>query len=269
MATCEICGKEMGEQDSRFCSRKCYGLGQRKTITKTCLQCGKNFPARKDATGKFCSRECLYAYAQVTVACEGCGKLFTKRKSSPRTHCTKSCATRKQFTKPGSTATKICEHCGKEFIYYPGSTPERRYCSRKCQKAAKRTWTTCPRCGREFWYSNSWPRIYCSLDCYMATSKAGTATPVSPRERRHKPAPYYGPHWDAIRLAVRQRDNFCCQHCGAPEQNYALDVHHIIPFEYFEGDHERANEMMNLITLCRSCHRLTEGGKILLRPRLL
>jgi predicted HNH restriction endonuclease len=39
---------------------------------------------------------------------------------------------------------------------------------------------------------------------------------------------------------------------------YSLDVHHIVPFRTFKGDWRKANELSNLITLCRNCHRKAE-----------
>ena len=41
----------------------------------------------------------------------------------------------------------------------------------------------------------------------------------------------YGPDWPRIRLAVRTRDGFRCQVCGAAEGGREHDVHHKIPFQ--------------------------------------
>lgn len=72
----------------------------------------------------------------------------------------------------------------------------------------------------------------------------------------------YGPDWQKIRLAVRKRDQFKCQVCGAAETNREHDVHHKIPFRAFiqNGvlDREQANRLENLTTLCHSCHRKVE-----------
>lgn len=74
----------------------------------------------------------------------------------------------------------------------------------------------------------------------------------------------YGLEWPAIRNAVRARDGYRCQLCGAaeggPKQH---DVHHKIPFRQFRDEggrilRERANQMNNLVTLCPSCHRQAE-----------
>ena len=67
----------------------------------------------------------------------------------------------------------------------------------------------------------------------------------------------YGPDWNRIRLAVRTRDGFRCQVCGAAESGREHDVHHKIPFKAFTSTAE-ANRLDNLITLCSSCHRKAE-----------
>jgi DEAD/DEAH box helicase domain-containing protein len=73
----------------------------------------------------------------------------------------------------------------------------------------------------------------------------------------------YGPDWPRIRDAVRRRDDYRCQVCGAPETNRQHEVHHKQPFRSFrtaEGDIDlqRANRLDNLTTLCPSCHRKAE-----------
>ncbi|MBN8580494.1 MAG: DEAD/DEAH box helicase [Anaerolineae bacterium] len=72
----------------------------------------------------------------------------------------------------------------------------------------------------------------------------------------------YGPDWQKIRLAVRKRDQFKCQVCGALETNREHHVHHKTPFRAFiqNGvlDREQANRLENLTTLCPSCHRKVE-----------
>ncbi len=67
----------------------------------------------------------------------------------------------------------------------------------------------------------------------------------------------YGPDWPRIRLAVRTRDGFRCQVCGAVESNREHDVHHKIPFKAFTSTAE-ANRLDNLITLCSPCHHKAE-----------
>ncbi|MBL8101103.1 MAG: DEAD/DEAH box helicase [Anaerolineales bacterium] len=72
----------------------------------------------------------------------------------------------------------------------------------------------------------------------------------------------YGPGWQKIRLAVRKRDQFKCQVCGAVETIREHDVHHKTPFRAFIQNgvinREQANRLENLTTLCSSCHHKVE-----------
>ena len=51
------------------------------------------------------------------------------------------------------------------------------------------------------------------------------------------------------RLALK-RDSLTCQHCGSKKN---LQTHHLIPLNA-DGTHD----LINLITLCHSCHRYVE-----------
>ncbi len=67
----------------------------------------------------------------------------------------------------------------------------------------------------------------------------------------------YGPNWPSQRDQARARDGYRCQICGAAEQGRAHDVHHKIPFRRFNS-YQQANQLTNLVTLCRNCHRQAE-----------
>lgn len=72
--------------------------------------------------------------------------------------------------------------------------------------------------------------------------------------------PYYGPNWAEQRRAARDRDGYCCVACGMSDGEHKdklgweLEVHHIKPFAECE-DYFEANDLENLITLCRTHHR--------------
>ena len=69
----------------------------------------------------------------------------------------------------------------------------------------------------------------------------------------------YGPNWEKQKLAVRERDEFICQICGRSEDERVHDVHHKSPFRTFPS-YKEANRLVNLISLCPSCHRRAENA---------
>ena len=77
----------------------------------------------------------------------------------------------------------------------------------------------------------------------------------------------YGPNWQAQRRRVRARDGYRCTQCGRPEApGQQHDVHHLVPFRTFgympglNQHYEEANQLDNLVLVCRTCHRRLEGG---------
>lgn len=66
---------------------------------------------------------------------------------------------------------------------------------------------------------------------------------------------YRGYNWDKQRELALERDGHCCIVCKAKDKT--LHVHHKIPFRLF-NTFESANELLNLITVCNSCHRKLE-----------
>lgn len=77
-------------------------------------------------------------------------------------------------------------------------------------------------------------------------------------------APYYGPNWREQARQARKRDGYTCQDCGKVQHRPALDVHHLVARQEFGADYVAANELANLITLCKSCHSARGSG----RPRV-
>ena len=69
----------------------------------------------------------------------------------------------------------------------------------------------------------------------------------------------YGSNWSTQRNKARARDGYRCQICGAPEAGRQHDVHHRVPFRTFTS-YQEANQLLNLVTLCRSCHRRAEAA---------
>ena len=89
---CETCGKELKENQDRFCSRKCFFDSSKKFVEQTCAQCGKKFLVKPwelsnpKRIKKFCSRECYFKSKigtrrddlrrRVVKNCVVCGKEF-------------------------------------------------------------------------------------------------------------------------------------------------------------------------------------------------
>ena len=72
--------------------------------------------------------------------------------------------------------------------------------------------------------------------------------------------------WKGKSIAIRERDNYCCQICARglhnPDRQWETDgisVHHIIPIA--EDWNERLDDE-NLITLCATHHEQAEKGQI-------
>ena len=64
--------------------------------------------------------------------------------------------------------------------------------------------------------------------------------------------PKYG-----AKIAALTRDNYMCQHCLAKGiiNHTNLEVHHIVPLKH---DYSIGLELSNLVTLCRSCHKIAD-----------
>lgn len=162
------------------------------------------------------------------------------------------------------TVDATCQYCAKVFQVIPSRAKHGRAksCSPACQYAAARARPgrqvslTCAGCGGAFGLYPS--RLeqhkgagrYCSRPCRDAH-----------RIREHhpqfigRPVHHRGPNWHAQKRKARKRDDYTCQHCRAP----GCDVHHIRPFRLF-ADYKIANDLGNLITLCRPCHRRADAA---------
>lgn len=238
-------------------------------VEVTCEHCNEPFrvkPVREDEA-KYCSRGCTSAswegedsplwVARRSKACGACGGSFTPKPSrfEEATYCSRACA---------NGAAQIptdCSNCGDEFTAPPSrvTRSENLYCCPECQWEAReqRVEYDCEYCGATVEKTPSREKYdnhhFCNQECanrYFTGEnhhfwKGGVAEHID-----------YGPNWTQQRRLARERDGFKCQGCGIQESDYhqELDVHHLTPFKTFD-DPEQANELGNLTTLCRSCHR--------------
>jgi endogenous inhibitor of DNA gyrase (YacG/DUF329 family) len=142
--------------------------------------------------------------------------------------------------------------------------------------------THCATCGkivvRKPWRIGTTERIrhFCSLECKHQWHRDVMVGENSPAWKGGA-VKYYGPRWRTQRRAARKRDGYKCRACGKTQKQNkkALDIHHIIPFKDFgyvpgvNENHLLANDLINLVSLCRHCHKAVEAGNMPLQLNLL
>lgn len=137
---CEHCGSSFRPRSrtSRFCSRRCIGLGchPRSDLgTKTCDHCGRRFGRRTDGA-----------------------RLEKPFEFARRRYCDKECAALARSRHLGVVGEKRCEHCndpiGRRKRIRPSVIAKMRFCGRACASAdrliAVPAVKRCVECGEEF-----------------------------------------------------------------------------------------------------------------------
>lgn len=98
---CLHCQKEFRDPTNIFCSRECYN-NHRKPPEQTCPQCGKTFTPKHRTEKECCSEECrtLASRKRVTKTCLNCKKEFWvwQSKKNRAKYCSKSCRAKQQFS---------------------------------------------------------------------------------------------------------------------------------------------------------------------------
>jgi len=176
------------------------------------------------------------------------------------------------------SVTVHCEWCGCSEEVIPAVSETYTYCSRDCRAEAESVkfagegnpnWSGGPEvlqrviCGDGFEVkpSHADDRETCSLECFGVRHSERISSEDNPRWKGGW-EPYYGPVWERQKHRARHRDQHRCQRCGVTRADLDRepDVHHIIPFRVFGvDDHEKANRLSNLITLCPPCHKTVEN----------
>ena len=207
----------------------------------SCAVCGVGVPRHR----KFCSWDCyLASKALKPKQCKQCGKSYVKSANHQGSiYCSDQCFVLSRRVDP-----HVCVVCGALFTpikYRPSAGKFRAYtgrhsCSAECayidkgRRTAKRMAET-----RDRW--------------------VGPNNPMWVGSSVRKNKSYRGPDWPRIAEQARKRDKHTCKHCGMTQQDHlskwgaVLEVHHIVPFYQFT-DHNKANRLSNLVTLCKSCH---------------
>jgi uncharacterized protein YdaU (DUF1376 family) len=104
-----------------------------------------------------------------------------------------------------------------------------------------------------------WPAVWASIseffdidgDELVLRANAGLFRDPSIYGNRPSNRHEYGPEWKSRRHEALKRDDYLCRRCSTDDD---LVVHHVRPLATYLGDHEAANVLENLLTLCRPCH---------------
>lgn len=286
---CNQCGKEIERTHSQirettFCSRDCFTKwksehwrGENSPFWRggneviSCDICGKPIERHKSEINKqkrhFCGHECFSVW-----------KSQQKDKSAPRWN--------------GGKIAVNCANCGKEIKRVRSEVENRSeyfFCNTKCASEWRskkyvgenhpnwkgRIETECTYCGNplkiERWRAKHTKKFFCNVNCH-GKWQSQNLTGNNRYNWKGGKIPYYGPSWGFQRDATRKRDSYTCQHCGMTQEEHGqkLHVHHLKPFREFNyvinenENHIQANDLDNLITLCRWCHRKAEFGQIII-----
>lgn len=231
---------------------------------KICKWCNKEFhvPPCREKTASTCSKKCsqlyrhsLIHFEKTVCKCENCGKEFKRYPSKiygKHQYCSKQCQ-----DKGRTTHLYECEVCKNTFHRPVRKNQIVRFCSRKCMlvtfhEERNPVNSYCAVCNKPFHKSpsalTSGEGVYCSWQCKRIGS-TGVNTSGLPAKYPH----YYSrPDWRKRRYECLERDNFTCTRCGNDSRQ--LHAHHIK--RRTEGG---SDDLSNLITLCRVCHRIVES----------
>lgn len=98
------------------------------------------------------------------------------------------------------------------------------------------------------------------FDSWIDAQQAAGLEPTRAKPGEGTKSGRYKGNWESARENALRRDQYRCQDCGQTNAEHreevgrALDVHHIEPYQSFD-EPETANELGNLVSLCRECHR--------------
>lgn len=252
-----------------------------------CVVCGKQFVHYHDHAQTCCSKKCRVEHGykpkekMLISICEICGKEF-KHWTPGRRFCSKECRLAAGWIPrdPAKHSVFVCAWCGKEFEEWTYRNP--RFCSRQCtsefaarqprpnaRKPEIHVTLHCKVCGKPYETNVHQIRLrgssYCSLKCNGIAKSESMRGDANPNWKGGFNPDHYGPNWDSQSRKAKKRDSHTCQACGYKSGgDRILDVHHIKPLREFNGDWKTANQLDNLVCLCRPCHQKVEAGQALL-----
>lgn len=154
-------------------------------IIKQCPTCGVEFePVRQNQ--KYCGERCrrdAHPYQRTgimgkEVACRFCGATYIA-KTSNNFYCSEKCRAKERLLKKRKKRYAdnifVCKTCGKEYTADENNTAF--FCSPECKELRN---GKCVRCGKPL---EGTATLYCSRECYMATTAEKKAKPKSKKPK--------------------------------------------------------------------------------------
>ena len=215
--------------------------------------------------------------------CECCGKEFFIQPHIVKKNCSLECARISTSQKLVNRAEIECDYCQAkiERISSRLSINTHNFCDNTCHgkwksehligsnnPAYRRIDRICANCGERISIIPSrdkYENVYCDRECmaeHYSKSEmfSGQNSPVwkGGKTTRNE----YGANWMSVRKKVRERENYSCLRCGKTEEenNQELSVHHIKNFKLYET-YQEANNLENLVGLCRECHTFVHSNR--------
>jgi hypothetical protein len=297
--SCFSCGEsfkkwhyEVKDSDQDFCSHDCLHAAR---VEAECDICGNAFEIHYTGSNEkaYCSDQCRHESTLATFSCDNCGKKSRANKwkiaRQDFVYCSKECSyegnarSREECVQAFKDGVEVVgENAnlidvmkaggmghGQSYRHFDSYNQLAREAG--FPKMVGHGFVDCEQCGSEVKRIRSHieqhENHFCGKECYFEWMRTGVL--------RSSDTVYsidYGPNWYVQRRAARARDDYKCRSCGMSEREHKseygsrLDVHHIKKARLFD-DHKARNDLKNLLTLCKRCHKKWEHMGV--RPQLV